>query len=76
MALFAWVGQVFDDNDGDYSNILDCLPAVFFFGELFVFELIFAYSQRGASHPVIQESFASYIEMHEKSPPFALPCNF
>ncbi|GEM_PF-6652390 len=73
MALLTWAGQAFDDNDGDFLNLPDYLPAVFFTTDLFGFEPVIAYYQRNAFHPVIQEFFASYLEMREKSPPFTLP---
>ncbi len=75
MVLFAWAGQIFDDNEGDSPNISDYLPAVFFTGELFGFGPVFAHCHGGVSHPIIQESFASYLEMREKSPPLT-PVSF
>jgi len=70
MVLVSWAGSFFD-NDEDAAFIPECQPAELLTGQPFGFLPIFTGYYKSSPHPLIPESSAGYLEMHEKSPPFA-----
>ena len=67
--MVAWMGSAFGDEDSDALGLPDCQPAAFL-TELTLLQALpeFAGYYKNA-RPLMGESFACYIEMHEKSPP-------
>jgi hypothetical protein len=71
MVMVSWVGAIMDDDDA--TNMPCCQAPVSFADQAISFlpELL---GQRPlVFSPLINESSAGYLEMHEKSPPFAIP---
>lgn len=67
--FFALAGPFFLDDDSDSFDLAQALPAFFSFDIFVPGPAVSAVRQ---APPALRESFVSYLEMREKSPP-ALP---